>query len=100
MRISDWSSDVCSSDLWASRGHLQLGQPGEATRWLARAAQFPLTFYGLLGRQALGVEVPFDWSLPRLTVARLTALAAHDGGRRAFAPIGRASCRDRVCQYV
>lgn len=70
---------------WASRGHLQLGQPGEATRWLARAAQFPLTFYGLLGRQALGVEVPFDWALPRLTVARLTALAVHDGGRRAFA---------------
>lgn len=70
---------------WASRGHIQLGQPGEATRWLARAAQFPLTFYGLLGRQALGVEVPFDWTLPRLTVARLTALAAHDGGRRAFA---------------
>lgn len=70
---------------WASRGHLQLGRPAESTRWLARAAQFPLTFYGLLGRQALGVEVPFDWSLPRLTVARLTALAAHDGGRRAFA---------------
>lgn len=70
---------------WASRGHLQLQQPAESTRWLARAAQFPLTFYGLLGRRALGVEVPFDWSLPRLTTARFTALAAHDGGRRAFA---------------
>ena len=31
------------------------------------------------------MEVPFDWSLPRLTVAKLTALAAHDGGRRGFA---------------
>jgi len=70
---------------WASRGLLQQQRPAEATRWLARAAQFPLTFYGLLGRRALGVEVPFDWSLPRLTVAKLTALAAHDGGRRAFA---------------
>ena len=70
---------------WASRGHLQLQQPAESTRWLARAAQFPLTFYGLLGRRALGVEVPFDWSLPRLTTARFAALAAHDGGRRAFA---------------
>lgn len=70
---------------WASRGQLQQQRPADATRWLARAAQFPLTFYGLLGRRALGVEVPFDWSLPRLTVARLAALAAHDGGRRAFA---------------
>ena len=70
---------------WASRGHLQQQRPADATRWLARAAQFPLTFYGLLGRRALGVEVPFDWSLPRLTVAKLTALAAHDGGRRGFA---------------
>lgn len=70
---------------WASRGHLLLQRPADATRWLARAAQFPLTFYGLLGRRALGVEVPFDWSLPRLTVAKLTALAAYDGGRRAFA---------------
>ena len=70
---------------WASRGHLQLRRPAESTRWLARAAQFPLTFYGLLGRKALGVEVPFDWSLPRLTTARLSGLAAHDGGHRAFA---------------
>jgi len=70
---------------WASRANLQLRRPADATRWLARAAQFPLTFYGLLGRRALGVEVPFDWSLPRLTTARLAALAAHDGGRRAFA---------------
>lgn len=70
---------------WASRGLLQQERPAEATRWLARAAQFPLTFYGLLGRRALGVEVPFDWSLPRVTVAKTTALAAHDGGRRAFA---------------
>ena len=70
---------------WASRGHLRERRPAEATRWLARAAQYPLTFYGLLGRRALGVEIPFDWSLPRVTDAKIARLMKFDGGRRALA---------------
>jgi len=70
---------------WASRAALKERRPADATRWLARAAHYPLTFYGLLGRRALGVEVPFDWSLPRLSDQRLSALMGHPGGRRALA---------------
>jgi soluble lytic murein transglycosylase len=64
---------------------LQLRAPAESTRWLARAAQYPLTFYGLLGRRALGVEVPFDWSLPEISKDKAGRLLAHDGARRAIA---------------
>lgn len=70
---------------WASRGHLQSRRPAQATRWLARAAQYPLTFYGLLGRRALGVEIPFDWSLPRVTDEKVERLKSYKGGRRALA---------------
>src|SRR3546814_3221251 len=67
MRISDWSSDVCSSDLYS---------------W-ATTARFAFLGLALL------------WSL-RL-VWRLTGLRTESPWRR---EIGRASCRERVCQYV
>ena len=78
-------SQRAAGAFWASRGHLRERRPAEATRWLARAAQYPLTFYGLLGRRALGVEIPFDWSLPRITDAKIARLMKFDGGRRALA---------------
>src|SRR3546814_10063309 len=72
MRISDWSSDVCSSDLLA-RIHLR-----------DRRGQFvPI---GMVRND----ERQFDHVLPR-------ALAHPHPARR---QIGRASCRERVCQYV
>src|SRR3546814_9726418 len=71
MRISDWSSDVCSSDL----------------------------SYNDFKRNALS-----DWSgapfeiLLQNTVGRIKSFAQelHVEGEE----IGRASCRERVCQYV
>src|SRR3546814_4499934 len=70
MRISDWSSDVCSSDL-----------------------QGPAV--GRCLTQALGPEeaVHFLEILVEL-LADAAVDAAHD------LEIGRASCRERVCQYV
>jgi len=86
LSLSDRSPRVARSAgaYWASRGHLLERRPAEATRWLARAAQYPQTFYGLLGRRALGVEIPFDWSLPRLTSKRVSRLLEHAGARRAI----------------
>lgn len=87
LALSDQASRAtrAAGAYWASRAALKQRRPADATRWLARAAHYPLTFYGLLGRRALGVEVPFDWSLPRLSDARLSALMSHPGGRRALA---------------
>src|SRR3546814_3176510 len=63
MRISDWSSDVCSSDLAAG---LEKGQVENQVQTIR-------------GR----------FFQPRLRFASLDELK-----------IGRASCRERVCQYV
>src|SRR3546814_9664893 len=68
MRISDWSSDVCSSDLFhATRPR--------ATRRSTRAATHPC------GRSAHTVSAPRPWS-GRGTVARPDHPPACDGGSR------------------
>src|SRR3546814_4710585 len=84
MRISDWSSDVCSSDLMTQR----------AAKPLDRAAQRVLIFDGNLRRHGKHLEQPE---------------LLHEQGGKPVGPvvevardqqIGRASCRERVCQYV
>src|SRR3546814_986744 len=88
MRISDWSSDVCSSDL-LPRLFQQVGL----------ALQQPL--------ERLAVQ-PDHFGLDR-RADRGGALAAFDhrhladigaGWKIGEEQIGRASCRERVCQYV
>src|SRR3546814_9547375 len=76
MRISDWSSDVCSSDLSADLG--------------CTAAYLGLDH--ALERAHLRVDEPAR----RRVVVELDAQALHHPPDQ----IGRASCRDRVCQYV
>src|SRR3546814_19036478 len=74
MRISDWSSDVCSSDLLAS------ARPLHHPRRRGR------------GCAAGGGDPPFRiWPRPDRDRPRIRS----DGDE-----IGRASCRERVCQYV
>src|SRR3546814_18339747 len=111
MRISDWSSDVCSSDLWESK---------TAAEWLAR--------YGIMLDD---VRSALDWAMGEgddaglaLELAALCSplwyqLSLQDefriraeqvleriAGRSDMSPerqiphIGSASCRERVLQYV
>src|SRR3546814_6169780 len=87
MRISDWSSDVCSSDLRADR--LQAG---------ARPAG---------GRRApVGYEGSKVYRMDRLRKIENTVIGLeirylpHELGEQVTQEIGRASCRERVCQYV
>src|SRR3546814_14629211 len=88
MRISDWSSDVCSSDLL-----FPLGVGPETV---------------LLGRIAAGVVWVAALLATLLALDRLFAKDYEDGSLDLLvlsplpleAKIGRASCRDRVCQYV
>src|SRR3546814_2524257 len=85
MRISDWSSDVCSSDL---------------------------TFFGLIGFLLLTIAA-ISWGSAAIAGAeesgKLELNLAHGVSRTQYAlesalavlvKIGRASCRGRVCQYV
>src|SRR3546814_16612711 len=102
MRISDWSSDVCSSDLKNPLRILDSKDEGDR-RLVADAPliQEYLTpaasdFFKAL-RDGLGAAgVPFTVS-PRL----VRGLDYYTHTAFEFTTeIGRASCRERVCQYV
>src|SRR3546814_18907895 len=77
MRISDWSSDVCSSDLAMMPAH-------EGHR-LARTLSWPHLL-------ALGVGA--------IVGTGILTLIGVGADRAGPAEIGRASCRERGCQYV
>lgn len=49
--------DVAAAALWAARANLRLGKPAKVNQWLARAAEFPHTFYGLIARRQLGQDI-------------------------------------------
>src|SRR3546814_10893463 len=86
MRISDWSSDVCSSDLIAGMDdHRQAGLAGGRD----------------MGKEAalLGVTVAVVVEIVEAGLADADHLRVA-GQRHEFCrghKIGRASCRDRVC---
>src|SRR3546814_17819998 len=77
MRISDWSLDVCSSDLKAGpRPGAETGTDQAATSRGTRRVTWAATFSFT------------DATEPRRSLRPLTA------------ELGRASCRESVCQYV
>src|SRR3546814_19657685 len=112
MRISDWSSDVCSSDLaFIIRVIATSTTPAAAA----------LTWNCGSGREIqlniwIGITVNGDDSQSKLMNGGATVTIG--GGRKAInvhaqmvmigavspmardSQIGRASCRERVCQYV
>ncbi|MDX1575560.1 MAG: lytic transglycosylase domain-containing protein, partial [Kiloniellales bacterium] len=69
---------------WAARAHLRLRNPGKVSEWLLVAADFPRSFYGLLARRALGMEIPGPQPLRRLDRAQSQRLLADPAARRAI----------------
>jgi hypothetical protein len=59
-------------------------QPAEWHRWMARAAENPYTFYGLLASRALDSNPNFNWSLPDIGAKELQALQPFPGVTRAL----------------
>src|SRR3546814_15897718 len=102
MRMSDWSSDVCSSDLLQDALHDHQPQPPAVRTMLAQgrcAGEQPCAHLGR-DAQASIADPHFD------SLARAAQPYLDTGARRAVAngviqqEIGRASCRERVCQDV
>src|SRR3546814_20752218 len=91
MRISDWSSDVCSSDL-----RLQVGIAQRISRRRMGEAVVDLAPACVVEAQSrFGHAREFaDQPLALIGSRRLERHVEH------CEPIGRASCRERVCQYV
>src|SRR3546814_6113591 len=88
MRISDWSSDVCSSDLLADLVAL----PIDDHRPLADRLATGDGEADALGDRAVG-ELALDPGRAREAAFGFAPLGDSE-------KIGRASCRERVCQYV
>src|SRR3546814_1329488 len=87
VRISDWSSDVCSSDLdSSSRSLRRMCLPCTYTtprlRAIRRAARVETRLYTVRSTPSRSDRNVVEWKMP------------------AVGQIGRASCRERVWQYV
>src|SRR3546814_16497660 len=101
MRISDWSSDVCSSDLDVAAEVRRLA--GEVWTKLALPGAFPADKV-ILEPGYAGAAYGLPTTAMKDAVQRTAQLEGllldpvYSG--KAMAAIGRASCRDRVCQYV
>src|SRR3546814_16318885 len=104
MRISDWSSDVCSSDL----GWLKVKRP---MMKFSRPALAALSLLAMLSGCGVfgGSEDPATPTVGNRTpiLSRIVnaveadpSLADVTGVLPPAQAIGRASCRERVCQYV
>src|SRR3546814_20916784 len=88
LRISDWSSDVCSSDL--------AGKAQEFADEAAGARQSDRRHGEQQEEQRIGRHVHREAAIAA-DLARVQPVIDHADAEE---EIGRASCRERVCQYV
>src|SRR3546814_1988294 len=92
MRISDWSSDVCSSDLGRNKRMTR----AEAYAWMASTLAIPpeQAHIGMLNERQCEALI--------LAVKNYKHVVQHatHWKQKTRKQIGRASCRERVCQYV
>lgn len=72
---------------WAARNEMVHRRPQNVSRWLALAADYPQTFYGILARRALGLKTDYRWDVPRLTHEDAGRIEATTRGVRALALI-------------
>src|SRR3546814_9053224 len=79
LRISDWSSDVCSSDLVTFTAEVTVDHPMPAHQQVAESLAIPRQFFAIVADNF------------HVHPENCSALLLHD-------EIGRASCRERVCQ--
>src|SRR3546814_13729521 len=120
MRISDWSSDVCSSDLDLYKGQLIAWDPVKqkpvwtqdyVTVWnggtLATAGG--LVFQGTADGRFVAYAADTGkklWQTPANTGVMAGPISYTIDGQQyvtveaGWGEIGRASCRERGCQYV
>src|SRR3546814_16234890 len=102
MRISDWSSDVCSSDLLANGVIGTINAACEHIPLLLMSGRTPATEQGRFGART----VPIAWGQEmRDQAAMIRECCKWDYELRfpeqgAGLPIGIAACRERVGQYV
>ena len=80
---SDWVKSAAA--FWSARASLINRQPAAVTPMLEQGARYPLTFYGLLSKRALGEPLQIDWRQPPLSEAAFQDIAKTRYGSRAIA---------------
>src|SRR3546814_19222106 len=106
MRISDWSSDVCSSDLHRA---WDIGVRDDTSIWWFQVVGSQLFILDCYSENGVGVDhyaeviaqrrEKHGWDDGRDYVPH-DARVKEWGTGRTRVEIGRASCRERVCPYV
>src|SRR3546814_1400428 len=96
MRISDWSSDVCSSDLVGLPRSKRYDSTIEHMLQFMPALAAEVEVNAISGMDPTRHDSPNDFLDRELLIYAL----AYSGTFAAIDKIGRASCRERVCQYV
>src|SRR3546814_16223170 len=100
MRICDWSSDLCSSDLGAINGKLSSLDPHSSFLDARDFDNLRTQTDGAYG--GLGLSVTMEDGAVKV-IAPTKGTPADRAGIKAgdyLTSIGRASCRESVCQYV
>src|SRR3546814_9563656 len=101
MRISDWSSDVCSSDLEKAYPVYD-DTYADNVRMMREELEAKYPTLHLVGRNGMHRYNNQDHAMmtAMLTVRNIEAGARIYDIWGVNEEIGRASCRERVCQYV
>src|SRR3546814_12155697 len=112
MRISDWSSDVCSSDLRATLKEqgdnlprIPPGRLGARYQWTHGPASADLEYYRTFAQNRVASYETRTEGYDMLNATMSYRLDVGSGQSvefyaRATNQIGRASCRERGCQSV
>jgi soluble lytic murein transglycosylase-like protein len=75
---------VSAGAFWAARASIKIRKPALYNRYLETASAYPRTFYGILARRLLGLELKYNWTSPPLETEALLELAKAPGGQRAI----------------
>src|SRR3546814_15965462 len=97
MRISDWSSDVCSSDLLTALAGKRGAHAERVEHPPARARHRRRATIETGRQHMIGIGGIDD---DRRQTMRIERDAERTADQPAAQKIGRASCRERACQYV
>ena len=76
---------VTAGAFWAARASIKIRKPGLYNQYLGQASSYLRTFYGILARRLLGLEVKYNWAPPPLAKEALSELSKAPGGQRAVA---------------
>src|SRR3546814_14801975 len=93
MRISDWSSDVCSSDLYTP--HIDTGDYIVIVN-----AEKVKTTGNKLKNKIYYRHTEYPGGIRSTSLEKMLETHPERVLEKAIKEIGRASCRERVCQYV